>query len=769
MTRVTSPPDRLLRALLLLLAALLAVSVIGSVRAHAELAGAEPAPSASIAQAPDQLRLQFTEPIEPGFSSIQVLDAQGGRRDQGDLIWDPAVPARAAVALAPLEEGVYTVSWRVLSSVDGHVTYGVFAFAVGVEITPGEVAAPEPGPSLLGAALQGLIALGALVVAGAFIFHLLVLRPAFANVGPEALTAVSQRTVLLLGVALAVLGVANLVFLLYKTVEVAGVPWTQAVGPSTLDLLTNTRLGLIWTLRMAIIGVVAAIVFLPGTVGAPEEDVRGKRFFDLGGLLFSVALLGTITATSHAAAGDLQALAVPTDFLHLLAASAWVGGLVSLAVVGLPSAASPDAQEAVRRALIPRFSLVALVSFGVLGLTGLVSGWLRVGGPAPLTGTVYGLALVAKLALVVALAGVAAVNLFYTRPRLAKGVDDAFALLRRLVRVEVFLGVLIVAAVGVLTVTPPAREAWARMPHPLVLTESMDDLHVRLEVAPAQIGPNSYEVALEDDRGRSVAGATVEATFDFLGADLGEQAVRFTEEGEGRYVAQGAELSLRGPWEVLVLVRRVGAFDAQVPFRFQVPSGGVQAEPRLPQLQPTLGGWTIVGLEIITVGLILAAIGWRLRGAGAALSRGVIVAGAVVALIGGALSASSQFVSPEEADVIAARNPFPPTEESLATGRAIFQERCVVCHGAGGRGDGPMAPELDPPPLDLTVHVPLHPEGQVYQYIAEGMPGTAMPAFEGDLTDEQVWHLVNYLEALARDGAVADLLPAPLRTPASPP
>ena len=54
----------------------------------------------------------------------------------------------------------------------------------------------------------------------------------------------------------------------------------------------------------------------------------------------------------------------------------------------------------------------------------------------------------------------------------------------------------------------------------------------------------------------------------------------------------------------------------------------------------------------------------------------------------------------------------------------------------------------EPAPVDLTVHVPLHSDAAIYTWITAGIPGTAMPAFEEELTDEQRWSIVNYLRTL---------------------
>ena len=64
----------------------------------------------------------------------------------------------------------------------------------------------------------------------------------------------------------------------------------------------------------------------------------------------------------------------------------------------------------------------------------------------------------------------------------------------------------------------------------------------------------------------------------------------------------------------------------------------------------------------------------------------------------------------------------------------------------------PAGLDLNPYPLDLTVHVPQHPDGQLYNFIANGVPGSAMRAWskgDGSLTEEQIWHLVNFLRTFS--------------------
>ena len=87
-------------------------------------------------------------------------------------------------------------------------------------------------------------------------------------------------------------------------------------------------------------------------------------------------------------------------------------------------------------------------------------------------------------------------------------------------------------------------------------------------------------------------------------------------------------------------------------------------------------------------------------------------------------------------------------DESLAEGDHIYSEYCVPCHGPLGKGDGPLAAELNPPPADLTLHSIHNPDDYLFNVIANGREGTAMPAFDTRLEREQIWHVINHLRAL---------------------
>ena len=97
-------------------------------------------------------------------------------------------------------------------------------------------------------------------------------------------------------------------------------------------------------------------------------------------------------------------------------------------------------------------------------------------------------------------------------------------------------------------------------------------------------------------------------------------------------------------------------------------------------------------------------------------------------------------------------NPVPPNSASILSGRALYLENCAACHGITGKGDGPAGRALNPGPSDLSQHaVPgIHSDGQLFDWITGGFPGSAMPAFKDQLTEKQRWDLVNFIRTLAK-------------------
>jgi mono/diheme cytochrome c family protein len=135
------------------------------------------------------------------------------------------------------------------------------------------------------------------------------------------------------------------------------------------------------------------------------------------------------------------------------------------------------------------------------------------------------------------------------------------------------------------------------------------------------------------------------------------------------------------------------------------------------------------------------------------LEGGVLVLASLVVLgLGAYLAIQAQAVAGSAAFATQVTNPFPPTQDSLATGERVYRDLCQACHGFAGRGDGPAGLALQPPPADFRIHMAAgHTDAQLFGWLSGGVQGTAMPAFESRLTVEERWHVLNFLRTFAQN------------------
>jgi mono/diheme cytochrome c family protein len=273
----------------------------------------------------------------------------------------------------------------------------------------------------------------------------------------------------------------------------------------------------------------------------------------------------------------------------------------------------------------------------------------------------------------------------------------------------------------------------------------------RVQIFPAGIGQNHFAVELPGTDPAVVE--RVQLTLTYLDGELGSQPLVLSPAGDGgTWAADAALLSQPGRWQAQLLVRRQNQDDARSAVRFTVAGPGSAADvasspqadyPLLPSPQ------TSAGFVAIAVGAVLTALSLT-RGERRGRRRVALVAAGLCVLASGGYVYAQDLRFGVPWDVSNVRNPLPPDETNLTSGRQIYQARCAVCHGVEGRGDGPAGVSLNPRPADLRVHMAAgHTDGQLFYWVSYGFPNTAMPAWHGELTEDQRWQTIDYIRTFA--------------------
>jgi copper transport protein len=293
--------------------------------------------------------------------------------------------------------------------------------------------------------------------------------------------------------------------------------------------------------------------------------------------LAGCTLLAASAMVSHGAASGTIALFA--NWLHLIALSVWVGGLVSLFVTlrGEP----PDERAYLAGITVPRFSTVAGISLGVTALTGLYLTIIHVPGISSLTLTNYGKLLMLKLTIISPLVALGAMNKFiFVRKLQAGSAPGLVRTFSRIVSSEVVVAVMVIGVAVALAGTPAPKMAT----HPksgtmasesanvaIARTGQAGEFQVNMTLAPGTPGNNRIGVSLSPIRGRMPAGPVrVFVRASRTGDDMMGANIPLRSLNQRSYEGASTALSMTGRWKLEVVVRRAGRPDVSVVFPVQI-------------------------------------------------------------------------------------------------------------------------------------------------------------------------------------------------------
>ncbi|MEP7081498.1 MAG: copper resistance protein CopC [Chloroflexota bacterium] len=596
------------------------------VAAHGQLVASSPGAGTIVPESPSELRLVFSEPLEEQFTSLDLVLSDGTvvLSRAGEI--DPDDPYALVATDVELGDGVYQLTWRTLSAADGHTAEGFFAFAVGPFI--GTLPGPIGGgmihtetdlPRVIG---RWLTYIGLLVALGIAVFHGAVVRS-----GPMPRTLVRLLAAGLGLSALATVGVA-----------VGG----ALEAGSVLDYLVGSRNGALQLARAvaAAAGAVALLVVPPRVSGIVAAAAG----------LAGIALL---VGAGHAAALP-GPVAILGQFVHVVAAAVWIGGIVGL--LGLlvrPSLLTGTDARPVMRTFVPRFSALAIVSIGLVAMTGVYAAWVQMGALLTIE-TEYGRTLLLKSGFALGALALGGLN-FLDGGRMRGWLEG----MRSRLTLEALLvtGVLLLTAA--LAITPPTEEAdgVAIEPVPDAFGEVTPD--IGLEILPGRPGVNRVVVLTSEalaagspnlelvlDRLDTGASTRVPLVIPGMaGMDHGPGGMPgmyfVNDDGLVEWVADAVVLPAGTDWDTSVLILSPDGTElTRQRFSFALDEGTI-AEGRTGTLLDPAMGVAIVLFIGGALGLGLGLGGMPLPRCEPLASRVTLIAGGgVAALLGAAIGAS---------------------------------------------------------------------------------------------------------------------------------
>jgi copper transport protein len=752
---------------------LLSISIVW---AHASLIKADPPPNAILSAAPNVISLWFDEELDTNFSSVTLLDKNQTRVDLQNLQFSTDRKQLTIGVRRDLPLGAYTVSWRVLSAVDGHITQGIYAIFLGKDAVSQVVIVAEPQeasvlPLPFEVAIRWVNLLAAIALCGAFTLAILMSGDRSESLRQRALRRYNTYVIS----ALVVLFIGIIVAQVLQAAAAASTDVLSVLQQSIwLQTLTTTRFGQAGLARILLVDSLLVLFAVSSNLVNRWRIKRLKnmRAFDLLYWTLSVLVLLTFSLASHGA-NDPTKIALVMDWGHLLAIGLWTGGVFALTVIVRPVANMAADGEALLN-ILRRFSQIAIISVGLFALTGLYSMWRQVGYAHALVGTQYGVTLIVKHIFIMPLLLLGLVNTLLLHPDWQKFVSQ-WAWLRapigwveelaarisqvasrkapsavfQYARLEAVLGALTVCAAAAMTALPPARTAVPPpLPPPFEAQRASpkgdmnSGLNVTLKIDPYVVGNQTFNVRITDAQGQPVSNVTrVTLRFTFLGADLGTTSVEAPLASDGTYRIEGGYLSVVGAWKAETIIRRKDiADDVRLAYRLNVIDPATQRS-ELPDISS--------GLLFAIVDL-LGGIALLVYARQKQLPEGQWIGGGAIALGIVLFIMTTFFSTPASANILV--NPLAPDEASLAQGKIVYEQNCLACHGVQGRGNGPLGLALNPRPSDFAIHVNQHSDEALFNWISQGVPGTAMQGFADKLTETQRWHVLNYIQALVEKG-----------------
>lgn len=532
----------------LLIACVFIILIPKSASAHAYVVKSDPAENETLKKAASVVKIEFDEDIQvSSFNTLFVRDTSGKRVDLKDAHIDKKNKKILEAGLKEnLKNGLYSIQWKAISA-DGHPIQGVIPFRIGLaEAGTDDIKVEEMGyvPQIDMIMERGILYTSFSLFIGVLLFNLILYK--------GSASQVQSRSKKIIWISLFGIFISLLFNLPLQAKINADVSWLEAFDPLLLkETLQLSVFGYVWITQMALISTLMIVTYF----AVKSERVSSFKVWSIPIVLF-IGLLVMKAFNSHAYGLKFKEIAVVMDFLHLFAASLWMGGLSSIVLLLRKEA---DKWTMYWDA-IKRFSPWATGAVIVILLTGLFNSTFFIPTIHSLFDTKYGLALLAKILLFVCMGILGIIHY-------VKGRMRAQQRLGATVKVEFIIGIIVFVIVAFMTnvQTPP-------MPPTGPFTESKqldNGYELTLHVSPNKVGQNTFHITLKDENGQPVTDMEqIVLTTQSLDMNMGKGSFKVSAVSPGEYEAEGMYINMTGNWDIQVhgLTKSLDSFDTDYKF-----------------------------------------------------------------------------------------------------------------------------------------------------------------------------------------------------------
>lgn len=520
--------------------------------AHAYITKSIPAENQIFKNSPQRIQIQFDESVQSAFHSLQVLDELGNRVDLRNGNINKQNHSILEGSLKPnLPDGNYHIVWKVISS-DGHSVNGVIPFGVG-KVDSKSTISSKPTQSLSNANVMGTYLIeyiSLLLFVGLLFFSLFVYK-----IDKNNRTVAFKKTKGLLLFFYFGLLFSVLISLFVETKNYTNGTWPAVFHKNLLmETINNTKFGSVWVIQLLLLIVLANSLYM-----AYRKEQKNSFYWWLSALFIGIFLLLAKAFIGHASMQN-DRLPILFDFIHLLAVSIWLGGLIGISYL-LPKIKKEQENTENYWKTVQRYSISATISVALLLATGIYASLKYIPNFYSLLHTTYGKVLCGKIFLFLVMLLLGLIHLIKGK-RSKNGLGKS-------VWFELSIGIIVLALSSILTNLPTAMES----PGPYSDIKQNKGYSISLNATPNIVGKNTFKIKIKDKNHHNATSIQqVTLTFTNTDMNMGSNTTQVKKASSGVYETQGFYTNMAGHWKVKVHILTNSLDSVDVEFNYIVGS-----------------------------------------------------------------------------------------------------------------------------------------------------------------------------------------------------